>query len=185
MPDSILNSAEGTMQKAVDALEREYKRLKSGRATPDLVEHIRVEYYGSETPLSQLANISSPEPRILVIKAFDQSSLADIEKAIIRSDIGINPQNDGKIIRLNVPPLTEETRKKLVTETKKTLENAKVSVRNGRRDANKSLDQLCKDKTISEDQRDTYKDKIQDLTTKFENILDGIQKDKEKELLTV
>jgi ribosome recycling factor len=185
MPETVLAEAKETMEKAIQAMENQFKRLKSGKASPDLVDGIRIDYYGTETPLSQLANISTPEPRILVIKAFDNSILAEIEKAIIRSDLGINPQNDGKIIRLNVPPLTEETRKKLVTETKKILEQAKISTRNARRDANKNLDNMCKDKSISEDQRDTMKDQIQNLTNEFEGKLDSAQKEKEKDLLKV
>ncbi len=185
MPETVLAQATETMEKAIVAMENQFKRLKSGKASPDLVDNVRIDYYGTETPLSQLANISVPEPRILVIKAFDNSVLPEIEKAIIRSDLGLNPQNDGKIIRLNIPPLTEETRKKLVTETKKILENAKISTRNARRDGNKNLDTLCKDKTISEDQRDTMKDKIQNLTNEFEGKLDKAQKEKEQDLLKV
>ena len=185
MPESILLEVEEQMEKAVAAMERDFKRVRSGRATPDMVEHIHVDYYGSSTALPQVANISAPEPRLLVIKAFDNSILGEIEKAIVKSDLGITPQNDGKVLRLNVPALTEETRKKLVQETKKSLEHAKVGVRNARRDGNKNLEGLCKDKTISEDQRDTYKEKVQGLTNEYENKLDASQKDKEKELLTV
>ncbi|MBF0198769.1 MAG: ribosome recycling factor [Planctomycetes bacterium] len=185
MPETLVLETEEIMEKAIAALEREFKRLRSGRATPDMVEHIRVDYYGSETPLAQVANISAPEPRLLVIKAFDNSVLAEIEKAIVRSNMGINPQNDGKMIRLNVPPLTEETRKKLVQDTKKALEHGRVSVRNARRDANKKVETFCKDKLISEDQRDSMKGEVQDLTSKFEDKLQTLQKDKEKELLTV
>lgn len=181
----VLLEIEEAMEKAVASLEREFKRLRSGRATPDLVDHIKVDYYGSETPLSQVANISAPEPRLLVIKAFDNTVLPEIEKAIIKSNLGLNPQNDGKVIRLNIPPLTEETRKKLVQDTKKALESAKVSSRNARRDGNKSLDSMCKDKEISEDQRDTFKEKVQDLTNKYENKLESLQKAKEEELLKV
>lgn len=185
MSEEILMDAEEVMEKAVNALERDFKRLRSGRATPDMVEHVKVDYYGSETPLSQVANISAPEPRLLVIKAFDNTVLPNIEKAVIKSNLGLNPQNDGKVIRLNIPPLTEETRKNLVHDTKKILENAKVATRNARRDANKNLDQLCKDKEISEDERDTFKDKVQDLTKQYESKLDSMQKTKEEELLKV
>ena len=160
MPDMVLMEVEESMEKAVASLENSFKRLRSGRATPDMLNHIQVDYYGSMTPMTQIGNISAPEPRLLVIKPFDGSALPDIEKALVRSDLGMAPQNDGKVIRLNVPPLTEETRKKLVGETKKSLETAKVSTRNIRRDGNKALDTMCKDKEISEDQRDTYKDKI-------------------------
>ena len=169
MPDMLLLEVEETMEKAMRAMENAFKRLRSGRATPSMLDHIQVNYYGAMTPMSQIGNISAPEPRLLVIKPFDSSALADVEKALIKSDLGMAPQNDGKVIRLNVPPLTEETRKKLVQETKKALESAKISVRNARREGNKDLDTMCKDKTISEDQRDTYKGKIQDLTNSFEN----------------
>lgn len=185
MPETILLETEEHMEKAVAAMEREFKRTRSGRATPDMVEHIHVDYYGSMTAIPQVANVSAPEPRLLVLKAFDNSILSEIEKAIIKSDLGITPQNDGKVIRLNVPALTEETRKKLVQETKKALESAKVAVRNARRDGNKALDNLCKNKEISEDDRDTNKAKVQDLTNKFEDILLKAQQAKEKELLTV
>ncbi len=185
MPETILLEVEDHMQKALSAMERDFKRVRSGRASPDMVEHIHVDYYGSMTALPQVANVSAPEPRLLVIKAFDNSILGAIEKAIIKSDLGITPSNDGKVIRLNVPALTEETRKKMVQETKKSLEHAKVGTRNARRDGNKNIDNLCKDKVISEDQRDTLKTKIQDLTNKYELKLDQAQKAKEKELLTV
>jgi ribosome recycling factor len=185
MPETVLLTVEEHMEKALTALEQSFKRVRSGRATVDMVEHIHVDYYGSPTGLPQVANISAPEPRLLVVKPFDASILAEIEKSIVKSDLGITPSNDGKVIRLNVPPLTEETRKKLVQETKKVLETAKVGVRNARRDGNKDLDQMSKDKAISEDQRDTFKDKVQDLTNTFENKLDKAQKAKEKELMTV
>ena len=185
MPEMVLMEVEESMEKAIAAMENSFKRLRSGRATPDMLDHIQVDYYGSLTPMSQVGNISAPEPRLLVIKPFDSSILPEVEKAVVKSDLGMAPQNDGKVIRLNVPPLTEETRKKLVQETKKSLETAKVSVRNARRDGNKSLDTMCKSKEISEDQRDTFKEKIQDLTNKFENKLDKYQKTKEEELLKV
>jgi len=185
MPEIVLQTVEKSMAKALAALEQSFKRVRSGRATVDMVEHIHVDYYGSSTALPQVANISAPEPRLLVIKPFDASILAEIEKSISKSDLGITPSNDGKVIRLNVPPLTQETRKKLVQETKKVLEHAKVGVRNGRRDGNKEIDQMCKDKAISEDQRDNLKVKVQDLTNLYENKLDAAQKAKEKELMTV
>ena len=185
MSEAILLDTEEHMKKALSAMERDFKRVRSGRASPDMVEHIHVDYYGSMTALPQVANISAPEPRLLVIKAFDNSILGAIEKAIIKSDLGITPSNDGKVIRLNVPALTEETRKKMVNETKKSLEHAKIGTRNARRDGNKHIDNLFKDKAISEDQREVLKEKIQDLTNKYELKLEQSQKTKEKELLTV
>lgn len=185
MPDKTFQKAETAMEAASAALSRDYKRLRTGRATPSLLEHLRVLYYGSETPINQVATISAPEPRLLVVKPFDVGAIGDIEKAIVKSDLGFNPQNDGKVLRINIPPLNEETRKKLVADTKKILETAKISVRNSRRDANRDLDNLCKDKKISEDQRDSFKEKVQNLTKRHEDKLDLTQKEKEKELMTV
>lgn len=185
MSEEVIDSTTKAMQHAVESLEREFKRLRRGRATPSLVEHLFVEYYGTPTPITQVASISAPEPRMLVIKPFDAGAIVDIEKAIVKSDLGLNPQSDGKLIRLNIPPLNEETRKKLMNDTKKILENAKVSVRSARRDGNKDLDTLCKDKAISEDQRDAFKTRVQNMTKEFEDKLDALQKAKEKELKEV
>ncbi len=185
MPEAIQKKTEEAMAKAVAALEREFKRLRTGRATPGLVDNVRVNYYGSETPLAQVASIAAPEPRLLIIKPFDAAVLVEIEKALVKSDLGINPQNDGKVIRLNIPALNEETRKKLVQDTRKILEHAKVAVRSARRDGIKEVEDLCKQKKISEDIRDRYKDILQELTKKYESKLDGQQKSKEEELLKV
>ncbi len=185
MPESVISLVKEQMAKTQESMAKEYKRLRTGRASPSMLEHLRVSYYGSETPLPQVATVSAPEPRMLVIKPFDASAISDIEKAIVKSDMGLNPQNDGKVIRVNIPPLNAETRKKLVNDTKKILEHAKVSVRNARRDGNKELDTMCKNKTISEDIRDSFKDQVQDLTKGAESKLDQIQKEKESELMTV
>ncbi len=159
--DDIQLDAEERMEKAVGVLKGELRTMRTGRAHPGLIEGIRIDYYGSPTPLKNIANISAPEPDMLVVKPFDPSSMADIEKGILKSDIGIAPQNDGKLIRLKVPPLSEERRKQLVSRAKEVTEEARVSLRNIRRDANKSGDQVKKDGGIGEDELHTFKDEIQ------------------------
>ena len=146
------------------------------------MEGIRVDYYGSPTPLKQLANISAPEADLLVIKPFDPGGLGDIEKAIMKSDVGIHPSNDGKVIRLQVPPLSQERRQQLATRAKETAEEARVSVRNIRRDANKHADEISK--TMSEDDVKALKNEIQDLVKSFEKKIDQLLKDKSEELTT-
>src|SRR6516164_9774161 len=152
--DEILLDTEERMDKAVNVFRDELRGLRTGRATPALVDSLRVEYYGSPTPLKQLAQISTPDPQQIVIRPFDQSVLKDIEKAIRSSDLGMSPNNDGKMIRLTVPPMSGEQRQKLVTRIKKSSEDAKVSCRNVRRDANKHFDQAEKNKEMTEDDRD-------------------------------
>src|SRR5882672_7146935 len=152
--EEILFDAEERMDKAVNVFKDELRGLRTGRATPALVEHIRVEYYGSPTPLKALATISTPDPQHLVIKPFDASVLKEVEKAIRSSDLGMAPNNDGKMIRLQVPTMSGEQRQKMVTRIKKSAEEAKVSCRNIRRDSNKHFDQAEKAKTLTEDDRD-------------------------------
>src|SRR3954465_12040265 len=159
--DEILMDTEERMEKAVGVYRDELRGLRTGRATPALVDSLRVEYYGSPTPLKTMAQISTPDPQQLVIKPFDPGTLKDIEKAIRSSDLGLAPNNDGKVIRLTVPPMSGEQRKKMVTAMKKQAESAKVSCRNIRRDANKHLDQAEKDKEMTEDERDQAKEQVQ------------------------
>lgn len=180
--DTILLETEERMEKAVEVLVDKYRGMRTGRAHPGLVENIQVDYYGSPTPMKQLSNISAPEPDQLVIKPFDQGSLGEIEKAIQRSSVGIHPSSDGKIIRLKVPPLSEERRKQLVAQAKEVAEETRVSIRNVRRDANKQADQLQKDKVLSEDEQKSLKDEIQDLTKKYEKKVDDTLKSKSDEL---
>src|SRR6516162_5952624 len=167
--EEILFDAEERMEKAVNVFRDELRGLRTGRATPALVDHIRVEYYGSPTPMKQLAQISTPEPQQIVIRPFDQSCLKDIEKAIRASDLGMSPNNDGKMIRLTVPPMSGEQRQKMVARIKKSAEEAKVAIRNIRRDANKHLDQAEKAKALTEDERDKGKEEVQTLLKKFED----------------
>jgi ribosome recycling factor len=183
--DDILLDMEERMQKAVDVFRGELRGMRTGRAHPGLVETIRVEYYGSPTPLKQIASISVPEADQIVIKPFDQSALGDIEKGILKSDLGISPNNDGKILRLKVPPLSEERRKQLVSRAKEVAEEARVAIRNVRRDANKSADSSQKDGTIGKDDLQRLKDEIQSMTKNMEGEVDKDLARKTSELMEI
>src|SRR5207248_10391641 len=167
--DEILMDAEERMEKAVNVFRDELRGLRTGRATPALVDTLRIEYYGSPTPLRQLAQISTPDPQQIVIRPFDPGALKEIEKAIRASDLGMAPNNDGKMIRLTVPPMSGEQRQKMVGRIKKSAEEAKVALRNIRRDANKHFDQAEKDKEMTEDERDKGKDEVQTLLKQYED----------------
>lgn len=181
--DEILFDVEERMEKAVDKLKHDLAGIRTGRANPGLVDSLRVEAYGSPTPLKQLASVGAPEPTQIVIRPFDPGTLKDIEKAILASGLGLTPMNDGKLIRLNVPPLSTETRRKLVGRIKELTEEAKVAIRNVRRDGNKHADQGEKDKTLSEDDCESVKGEIQELTKKFENRSSELAKAKEAEVM--
>jgi ribosome recycling factor len=181
--DEILLDTEERMQKAVEVFRDQLQGLRTGRATPALVDSIRVDYYGSPTPLKQLANVSVPEPQQIVIRPFDASALNSIAKAIQSSDLGLSPNSDGRLIRLNVPPLSTERRKQLVARVKELAEEARVSIRNVRRDGNKHADQSAKDKVFSEDDRDATKESVQDLTKKYEGKVNDLAATKEKEVM--
>lgn len=181
--DEILLDAEERMEKAVSVLHDQLKGLRTGRATPGLVDSIRVDYYGSPTPLKQVANISVPEPQQIVIRPFDASIVSAVAKAIQASDVGLSPNVDGKLIRLNVPPLSTERRRQLVSRVKEFAEEARISIRNIRRDANKHADQSQKDKVLSEDERDATKDEIQNLTKKFEGKVNDQASQKETDVM--
>ncbi|REJ94859.1 MAG: ribosome recycling factor [Planctomycetota bacterium] len=181
--DEILLDAEDRMEKAVKIFHDQLQGLRTGRATPGLVDSIRVDYYGSPTPLKQLATISIPEPQQIVIRPFDASAVSEIVKAIQSSDAGMAPNSDGRLIRLNVPPLSGERRRELVTRVNKFAEEARVAIRNIRRDANKHADQAEKDKTMSEDERDATKTSIQDLTKNYEGKVNEQASAKEQEIL--
>ncbi len=183
--DSILLDAEERMDKALEVLKEKYRGMRTGRANPGLVDSIRVDYYGSPTPLKQIANISAPEPDQLVIKPFDPGGLGDIEKALLKSDLGINPTNDGKILRLTIPPLSQERRQQLAAFAKETAEESRVALRNIRRDANKHAEKLEKDKKISEDEHKSLKDEIQNLLKDHEGKVDGLLGKKTEELTTI
>src|SRR5437588_6415108 len=167
--EEILFDAEERMEKAVGVFQGELRGLRTGRATPALVDSIRVEYYGSPTPIKQLAQINTPDPQQILIRPYDASVLKEIEKAIRASDLGMSPNNDGKMIRLTVPPMSGEQRQKMVARIKKSGEEAKVACRNIRRDANKNFDQAEKNKEMTEDERDRGKEQVQKLLKSFED----------------
>ncbi|HOK94703.1 MAG TPA: ribosome recycling factor [Anaerohalosphaeraceae bacterium] len=180
----IIAMHESAMEKTADFLRNELKSVRTGRASPGLVENLSVDYYGSPTPLKSLATIAVPEPSSIVIKPFDPACLKDIEKAIKTSDLSLAPVLDGKMIRLNIPPLSEERRKQIVQQVKQMGEKTKVSIRNIRRDANKQLDDEQKNKTITEDDCKKAKETIDTLTKKFIDEVDSIIKHKSEEIMT-
>lgn len=180
--DETLMDAEERMEKAIAVLQNNLSGIRTGRATPGLVDSVKVEVYGSATPLKQLASIGTPEPQQIVIRPYDAGTIKEIEKAIVASDIGLNPQNDGRLIRLNVPPLSTEVRKKMVSRIKELTEESKISIRNIRRDANKAADTAEKEKEISEDDRDKLKDEVQELTKKYEAQASEMAKTREAEV---
>ncbi|MFG0267715.1 MAG: ribosome recycling factor [Rhodopirellula sp. JB055] len=181
--DEILMDAEERMDKAVSVLQHNLSGIRTGRANPGLVDSIKVEVYGSLTPLKQLASIGTPEPQQILIRPYDATTIKDIEKALVAGDLGLNPQNDGRVIRLNVPPLSGEVRKKMVSRIKELAEEAKVSIRNIRRDANKAADTAEKDKEMTEDDRDKTKEQVQELTKKAENSVNESAKAREAEVM--
>ncbi len=182
MIKDLLKETEERMDKAVNALRDTLVTIRTGRASPALVERLPVEYYGTLTPLNQLATISVPEPRLLAIRPWDPNALADIEKAILKSELGLTPSNDGKMIRLNIPRLTEERRQELVKVVGKRVEEGKVAIRNIRRDAIEDLRELESEKLISEDEFFRAKDDAQEVTDKFVTRMDEIGRDKEREI---
>ncbi len=185
MIDEVKADAENKMKKTIEALKRELVGIRTGRATPALVEPLKVDYYGVATPLQQIATVAAPEPRLLTIKPYDQSTLHTIEKAILKSDLGLTPMNDGKIIRLAIPALTEERRRDLTKVVRKHAEEAHVALRNIRRDGLKDLEEMEKEKMISEDQHFKGKELLQELTDKYIASVDQIAKTKEAEIMEV
>ena len=181
----LLKNTEEKMNKTLGVLERDYKSVRAGRANASVLDRITVDYYGAPTPIQQMAAVSVPEPRVLMIQPWDATTLKAIEKAILTSDVGINPQNDGRVIRLSFPPLTEERRKEIVKEVKKLSEDNKVAIRNTRRDAIEKLKALKKSNTITEDDMADGEKKIQNLTDKFCKEVDELAALKEKEILEI
>jgi ribosome recycling factor len=185
MTSEIQKDAESRMTKAMDALHHNLGTVRTGRATPALLDRIHVDYYGASTPLNQLAGISAPEPRLLVIQPWDRGTIGPIEKAIQTSDLGLTPNNDGQLIRISIPALTEERRKQLVKVVHQTVEESKVAVRNIRRDAVSQLRKQLSDKEISEDDERRAADEIDALAKRFVERAEAIGKDKEQEVLEV
>lgn len=182
---SNLNEFEEKMSKSVDALKEDYTTIRAGRANPHILDKIRVDYYGTPTPLQQVANVSVPEARMIQIQPWEASLIKEIEKAILVSDLGLTPNNDGKSIRLVFPELTEERRKELAKDVKKKGDNAKVAVRNIRRDANDAIKKQNKDNEISDDELKNAEDEVQKLTDKYIAAIDKAIEDKTTEILTV
>ena len=183
--DSINNETNQRMQKAVESLKKDLSRIRTGRASPALLDGLSVDYYGSPMPINQIANISVPDARMIVVQPWEKNMLAPIEKAIQTSDLGLNPQNDGNLIRLPIPPLSEERRKDLFKNCKKIGEESKVAIRNIRRDSNDKLKKSEKDKEITQDESKKGLDEIQKLTDKFIKTVDDLLINKEKEIMEV
>jgi ribosome recycling factor len=181
--DEILMDVEERMEKAIRKFKGDLAGIRTGRANPGLVDSLRVEVYGSAVPIKQIASVGAPEPNQIVIRPYDPGTLKDIEKAIQVSDLGFNPQSDGRLIRLNVPPLSTEVRRKMVGRVKELAEEAKVAIRNIRRDGNKAADTAEKDKDLSEDDRDQVKEEIQELTKTYEAQATDLAKAREKEVM--
>ena len=185
MDEKIVKETEAKMEKTLSSLRTDFNKVRTGRASLALFDDIRVDYYGTTTPLNQMATLAVPEPRLITIQPWDTSVLGEIEKAILKSELGVTPANDGKIIRITIPRLTEERRKELVKVAKKMAEGAKVAVRNSRREANDLLKGLEKDKKISQDQLRQWMDKVQVSTDKFIKKVDEVLEAKEKEILEI
>lgn len=183
MIESIYQETKNNMGKSIDALKNEFNRVRTGRASLTILDGIRVDYYGTLTPLNQMATLSVPESRLITIQPWDVSVIKEIEKAILKSDLGITPSNDGKIIRISIPPLTEERRKELVKVINKISEDHKIAVRNIRRDSNELLKGLKKDGDISEDDAFNAQDQVQKITDEHIKLIDDVNKEKEKEIL--
>ncbi len=185
MVDEIFEDLKERMAKSVEALKREYSRLRTGRASVSLLDGIRVSYYDTPTPLNQMASLAVPEPRLIVVQPWDKTALGDIEKAILKSELGLTPMNDGKVIRIAIPSLTEERRKELVKVVRKMAEENKVAIRNIRRDANEMLKDLKKEKEITEDDLYRSQEEVQKITDQFISQVDEVCTAKEKEILEI
>lgn len=185
MSSAIATNSKDKMEKALQSLMGELKKVRTGRAQVSMLDPIKVNYYGTPTPLNQVAALSTPDARSFLISPWETSILKEIESAIVKSDLGMSPMNDGKVIRLKVPELTEERRKDLVKNVKKICEDSRVAVRMVRRDANDELKKALKDKVISEDDNKRQQDEVQKLTDDYIKKIDGLAADKEKELMTL
>lgn len=185
MIDQVLSEARNRMGKTIEALKRELATIRTGRATPAIVDHVRVDYHGTPTPLNQLATISAPEVRLLLIQPWDRNALASIEKALLKADLGLNPANDGNVIRIRIPELSEERRRELVRLVHKKAEEGRVALRNLRRSALEELRELERNKEISQDEQKRAQDRLQELTDSFIEEVGRAAKDKEAELLEV
>jgi len=185
MVKEVLSKTKAGMEKSIDALKKDFTRVRTGRASTSLLDDIRIDYYGTPTPLSQVGTLVVPEPRLITIQPWEKKLITEIEKAILKSDLGLNPVSDGNLIRIVIPPLTEERRKEMVKQIKKMGEETKIAIRNIRRDANESLKKLEKDKEISEDELKRGEKEIQDLTDLYVKKTDEVVTTKEKEVMEI
>lgn len=185
MTKDVINNMKTHMDKTIETLRREYQKVRTGRANIGLLDDIRIDYYGTPSPLSQVATLSVPEPRTITLQPWETKMISVIEKAIMNANLGLTPANDGKVIRLNLPALTEERRKDIVKQLKKTAEEAKVATRNIRREANDELKKLEKNKKISEDDLKRAEKEVQDVTNSYINRIDDVLAHKEKEVMEV
>jgi ribosome recycling factor len=183
MPQTILRDAETRMQKAVESTARDFSHVRTGRASATLLDNIHVDYYGTKSPINQVATITIPEPRLIVIQPWDKTIMKDVERAIAQSDLGLNPNNDGNVIRIQIPELTTERRQELTRYVAKLAEEGRVAIRNIRRDANEALQKLEKSKQISQDERHTYAAQVQDFTDQCTEQANELLNSKEAELL--
>lgn len=183
--ESIISAAEHSMKEAVNFCKKEFSLIRAGKASPAILENIRVEYYGTQTPLNQLANIGTPEPRLLTVEPYDKSIIQDVEKAIMAGGLGLNPNNDGHLIRIPLPILSEDRRKELVRKAKEVAEEARISIRNARRDANEEVKKTVKNDSLPEDSLYEAEKRVQDLTDSYTEKIGTLLEQKEKDILTV
>ncbi|MEM6842415.1 MAG: ribosome recycling factor [Bacteroidota bacterium] len=179
-----LDEAKELMEQSVTHVQQEFRKIRAGKATPNMLDGLMVEYYGNMTPINQVASITTPDARTIMVKPWEKNLVSELERAIINSDLGLNPQNDGELIRLNIPPLTEERRQQLVKQAKNEAENGKISVRNVRKDTNDNIKALLKE-NVSEDEVKRGEDKVQELTDQYTGKIDSTFQAKEKEIMTV
>ncbi len=185
MLNELYGDTKKSMSKTIEALKRDFSKIRTGRANPSVLDDIKVDYYNTQTPLKQVASIAVPEPRLIVIQPWDKTVIKEIEKQILAADLGLNPNNDGNVIRLPIPPLTEETRKDIVKQLKKISEESKISIRNIRQDSNDFIKDLEKSKDISEDEKHTGLAKVQEIHDKFIEEINEITHKKEKEIMEI
>ncbi len=181
----VNQQAEASMKQAFTYCKKELSQVRAGKASPSILENMKVEYYGSQTPLNQLANVSAPEARLLTVEPYDKSIIQDIEKAIMSSGLGLNPNNDGNLIRIPLPLLSEERRKELVKHSRKIAEDARISIRNVRRDAKEEIKKKVKSESLPEDSQYQAEEELQELTDKYTGLVDNIVEQKEKDIMTV
>lgn len=185
MYNDVISRGRAGMEKSIDALKKELARIRTGRASTTLLDDVKIDYYGTPTPLNQVGTLTVPEPRLITIQPWEKNLIPEIEKAILKSDLGLNPSSDGQLVRIAIPPLTEERRKEMVKLTRRIGEEAKIAVRNARREANENLKKLEKDKAISEDELKRGEKEIQEMTDGFVKKVDDIVAAKEKEVMEI